>query len=127
MRKDNEEFENLYDKLVSPASPAESVAGELLRAAGRIVYRYYNDGDRVGVGYGKNTCNAAARYLLALGNKGIKQAVRIIKKTPEVGYEDALLSLQDAVVAYLKEKPQLFEEKNEKDMWEYRKDSDCRW
>ena len=34
----------------------------------RIAYRFYNDGDMVNIAYGKETCNPAARFLIAKGN-----------------------------------------------------------
>ena len=47
-----------------PASgKAETVAGEIIRAVDRIWYRWYNDGDKINVGYGKETCNGTARFL----------------------------------------------------------------
>ena len=42
---------------------AETVAGEIIRATDRIWYRWWNDGDKINVGYGKETCNGTARYL----------------------------------------------------------------
>jgi hypothetical protein len=44
---------------------AETVAGEIIRAMGRLRYRYWNDGDMAGVGYGNETCNSSNRYLLS--------------------------------------------------------------
>lgn len=41
----SDEFCELYDELVPERGKADSVAGEMLRAAGRIGYRYYNDGE----------------------------------------------------------------------------------
>ena len=55
-----------------PASgKAENLAGELVRAMARIGYRWYNDGDQVGIGYGRETCNPAARFLIHKGNKEV--------------------------------------------------------
>jgi hypothetical protein len=39
------EYEALYDKLVPSQGAAETIEGEVLRAASKIVYRHYNDGD----------------------------------------------------------------------------------
>lgn len=55
--------EILFNALVPGNGQAESVGGELLRAAERIAYRYYNDGDRTGEGYGRETVNPAVRYM----------------------------------------------------------------
>ena len=63
----NARFDELFDELVPMSGKADSLAGEIIRAVSRIVYRYYNDGDIVGVGYGNETCNPAARFLTVCG------------------------------------------------------------
>ena len=35
----------------------------IIRAFSRIAYRFENDGDMLGKGYGRETCNPAGRYL----------------------------------------------------------------
>ncbi len=61
----------LFQKLVPPMGKADSLAGEMIRAACRIGYRFYNDGDQLGIGYGKETCNAAGRFLIKQSNDKI--------------------------------------------------------
>ena len=39
------EYDALYEKLVPAQGAAETIEGEVLRAASKIVYRHYNDGD----------------------------------------------------------------------------------
>ena len=39
------EYEALYNKLVPSQGAADTIEGEVLRAASKIVYRHYNDGD----------------------------------------------------------------------------------
>ena len=56
-------WEELFDKYVPAMGIAETVGGEILRAMTRILYRFYNDGDMVGVGYGNETVNSSDRYL----------------------------------------------------------------
>ena len=53
----------LWEAFVPDTGPAETLFGEMLRAAGRVQYRYYNDGDMYGNGYGKETVNNAISYL----------------------------------------------------------------
>lgn len=65
----------LHDKYVPWSGPAETLIGELVRATCRIGYRFYNDGDQIGVGYGKETCNAPARFILAYGSPEMAEAV----------------------------------------------------
>lgn len=52
------------DRLVPPFGPADTRAGEVVRALEKITYRYLNAGDRIGVGYGNETCNGPARFLV---------------------------------------------------------------
>lgn len=53
----------MFKELVPFSGKSSTVAGEILRAVARINYRFYNDGDKIGIGYGSETCNAPARYL----------------------------------------------------------------
>ena len=57
------EWAAMEERLMPPSGKAETVAGEIIRAADRIHYRWWNDGDKINVGYGKETCNGTARYL----------------------------------------------------------------
>ena len=57
------EWAAMEDRLMPVSGKAETVAGEIIRAADRIWYRWYNDGDKINVGYGKETCNGTARFL----------------------------------------------------------------
>ena len=61
--RDKITFNKLYIKYVPQVGKAYTVAGELLRATARIYNRYYNDGDMINEGYGKETCNKPALYL----------------------------------------------------------------
>ena len=56
-------FNELFDSLVPPSGNCGTLGGELLRAVNRVCYRWYNDGDRVWVGYGRETVNPAVRFL----------------------------------------------------------------
>ena len=52
-----------FDEHVPASGPAKTVYGEIVRALNRVAYRFYNDGDKIAVGYGNETCNSAARYI----------------------------------------------------------------
>jgi hypothetical protein len=56
--------EALWDKLVPSSGPSKSVEGEMLRAMNRLVYRWYNDGDRFWEGYGTETAGPAHSFLV---------------------------------------------------------------
>ena len=57
------EWAAMEERLMPPSGKAETVAGEIIRAVDRIVYRWQNDGDKINVGYGREICNGTARYL----------------------------------------------------------------
>lgn len=62
-----ETLDVLFDELVPSVGPADSVAGELVRAIVRILYRDHNDGDKFFEGYGLETCGSSAQYLFDHG------------------------------------------------------------
>ena len=67
-----------FQELVPLEGKADTLAGEIVRAISRIGYRFYNDGDQVGVGYGKQTCNPPARFLASATNTAIADIVRAV-------------------------------------------------
>jgi len=54
----------LFDKLVPGSGASETVEGELMRAINRLVYRWYNDGDKFWQGYGAETAGPAHSFLV---------------------------------------------------------------
>ena len=54
----------LYDKFIPLIGSSEYLIGEIVRAISRIVYRYYNDGDKIGDYYNRENVNPAFRFLL---------------------------------------------------------------
>jgi hypothetical protein len=57
-------YDNESRRLVLANVNCNTLRGEILRAANKIDYRLYNDGDKVGSGYGHQTCDPAARFLI---------------------------------------------------------------
>lgn len=115
----------LFDELVPNTGKADTVAGETIRAICRIGYRYYNDGDHIGVGYGKETCNPAARYLMNIGDEQIDNAISNMWGVySDSIYEELLDKLEKAVLEYLESNPDLKTAVNNEDMWDYRTDED---
>ncbi len=112
---------DLFDELVPMEGKAESLAGELVRAANRIGYRWSNDGDRVGDGYGKETCNAPARFLI---RKTHGTAISTIVSDmwtnwkPEKEYDAAVDNLFGAVADYIEAHPETRTTETE-DMWDH--------
>ncbi len=117
----------LFEELVPANGKADTVAGEIVRATMRIAYRNWNDGDHVGVGYGNETCNPAARYLGAVAGSDVQQAVIAMWGIyDDTRYDNLLEALEDAVLAYLDDNPELKTTPNTEDMWDYRNDLEDR-
>lgn len=110
----------LFDELVPASGKADTVAGEIVRAVSRISYRNSNDGDHVGVGYGKETCNPAARYLMEMAGREVREAVRNMWGIwDDDAYDKAVETLAEKVLAYIDEHPELKTTPNTEDMWDY--------
>ena len=111
----------LFSELVPVSGKADTVAGEIVRAVSRIAYRNYNDGDHIGVGYGRETCNPAARYLIK--NGGDKVAAIVLDmwgiETDSL-YDGAVAALEWAAISYIEQHPELKFTPNREDMWSYR-------
>lgn len=116
----------LFEVLVPDMGKADTVAGEIIRAISRIGYRFYNDGDHIGCGYGNETCNAPARFLMALDDERINKILcDMWGMFNEHIYGGLLAQLEDAVLSYLDARPELSATENTVDMWSfYRKDED---
>lgn len=111
----------LFEELVPVSGKADTVAGEIVRAVTRIAYRNWNDGDHVGVGYGKETCNPAARYLMKKAGADVAQAVSDLWGVWDDGHYNMLLErLEEAALDYIEENPELKATANKEDMWDYR-------
>ena len=120
MTKNENRINKLFEELVPTSGKVDSLAGELVRATARIGYRFFNDGDMVNQGYGKETCNPAARFLIAKGNAEISSlTVALWEIFSEDAYEKVLDTLEGAVADYIKQNPNLRSQPT-KDMWDYR-------
>lgn len=109
---------------------SNTVGGEILRAFAKIRYRYYNDGDMIGRGYGKETVNPAARYLyehvLDSSTADIEEMLNgesDINSSPET-YEDWLEGYEGSLENYLRNNEELFHTPNKEDMLDYRTEED---
>lgn len=120
---------DIFQKYVPGTGKSDVVAGEIARAVSRIVYRYLNDGDKLGVGYGRETANPAARYLLMnTSSNAIKNVItdKLWSEDPyyetvdDNEYENGLYKLIVLVAKYLKDNPDLAEKENHTDMWNLR-------
>lgn len=112
-----EKLNALFEELVPDMGSAETKAGELVRAVSRIGYRFYNDGDKIGVGYGNDTCNAAARYIMnEFKDQEFSWTVNgMWGLVSDKFYEKGLGLLIEQVVSYIESNPELKKEKNDGD------------
>lgn len=97
--KQDQIWEQLFEKYVPACGMAETVGGEILRSMTRIIYRFYNDGDMVGIGYGNETVNSSDRYLV----HNVPDYVTLdqFSEYQEKEYEDRMLKNHRTVFAYL--------------------------
>jgi hypothetical protein len=130
-------IEILHNELVPPMGVAETQAGELVRATSRLIYRFFNDGDRVGVGYGKETCNSSFRYLLDMAEKledeKLTEALDSLDDsfTKDSEYEENLEIIAERIALQIEANPKLKEAKNTVDSregftrdWDYEDEED---
>ena len=111
----------LFEELVPVSGKADTVAGEIVRAISRIAYRNSNDGDHVGVGYGKETCNPAARYLMKKAGADPAHAVSDVFCLWDYAEYNMLIErLEEAALDYIEENPELKATANNEDMYDYR-------
>lgn len=98
-------FEDWFDILVPQSGKAPTVAGEIVRAVNRLVYRYFNDGDKFYEGYGRETCGSSAAYLY-----DIEPFYELLTDMVDMNddYERATDKLCDIAQEYLLDTPELF-------------------
>ena len=94
--------EPLYNKLVPGQGDAETVEGEMLRAINRIVYRFYNDGDKYFQGYGTETAGPAHSFLVN-ANHPLKSAMIKLFDEPsgDNSYERMLKDVLDMILDHI--------------------------
>jgi hypothetical protein len=127
----NKVLNELFNELVPASGKAESLAGEIVRAVSRIGYRFFNDGDRVNQGYGKETCNPAARFLSQKAPEAIAiRADRLLaSRMNDEEYEKALDELVQTTYDVITAHPELRQQETG-DMWDWydeNEDRDDSW
>lgn len=105
-------FETLTDKYVPASGKCDTLAGEIIRAINRLVYRFYNDGDTVDRFYGSeyNHSKACDNFLC--------EKVPVYKTLK--GYGEQTFGWQvdkrlKIILDYLLENRELFETPNDVD------------
>jgi hypothetical protein len=93
----------LFQKLVPFQGKCETAEGEALRAVNKIVYRYYNDGDKFFRGYGCETAGPAHAYLMdeSIFRDAIRPILQKMDGANDRSYERGLVALTDTVVTQI--------------------------
>ena len=118
----------LFRELVPFKGKADTVAGEIIRAICRIGFRYINDGDQIDIGYGKHTCNPAARYLQSVCDLPIQLSIAIMwGEYNEAEYEELLEELKLDILEFIEKHPELKTTPNELDMLDFTSPEDEDW
>ena len=127
----NGDLYSWFDDYVNLDGKATTVGGELVRAANQILARFENDGDKIGIGYGKETVNPAARYILAICNDYIDRndIEEMLWNESRINYSDEeyeawLQQFQRTFQDYLRDHEELFHSPNKNDMWDYKEEDD---
>lgn len=113
-------IEGAFNLLVPRSGAAETVAGEMVRAMMRILYRDYNDGDKFYEGYGLETCGGSAQYLSNQSEKLAKAFEDVVKEAQgyydfDSKYTEAITDIADELLRILSMQPELFGEVNTDD------------
>jgi len=107
---------------------ANTKGGELVRAAQRILTEYYNNGNMIGRGYGNETANPAARYIVEKttydGNDEIEDMLNHVVYMTDEEYDAWCKRFEEDFANYLRDKAELFSEPNDDDMNDYKDDDD---
>jgi hypothetical protein len=129
-------FNTLFKELVPRSGKADTVEGEILRATGKIIYRWYNDGDVPTGGYGVETSGPALAFLLAQDSK-VRAKARAVEKAgkaywsdggPDSKLEAALTALERVVAESAKKAMEAGELRdNSVDMFSYRSKASSMW
>lgn len=98
-----ERFNKLFEKLVPNEGQCETKEGEMLRACGKICYRWYNDGDYYYEGYGTETAGPAHSYLVTECPicVTLTEAFKIVDFKREDDYKNALEEVVNIVLDYV--------------------------
>lgn len=106
------QLEAVDDVLVPASGEADSMAGEIIRAIQRLLYRDYNDGDIFWVDYGLETCASSASFLMDYTDEHINDILNIAMNKDIEGteYTKMLTSVAKRILFFLKKNPELFGE-----------------
>ena len=103
----NKRLDELFDQLVPVQGIAGTNAGEIVRAVSRIIYRWYNDGDKFFEGYGIETCGPSVLWLREQASGKIRDVAKeSTEGMSDTEYESWLADLGDAAVETIDNAPE---------------------
>lgn len=109
-----------FELLVPSSGKADTVAGELIRAVNRIIYRDLNDGDLFYEGYGIETCGDAVAFLCEKIPYLEREFEDIAMRTMQgQNYTDAINDIAYEVLDYIYNNEDLVIASNNEDMFDY--------
>ena len=121
IRNSSDPIQEAFELLVPSEGKAETVAGEMVRAMMRVLYRDYNDGDKFMAGYGLQTCGSSMCYLVEMmpdawadyAQRAVDEADKYMDD--DSAYTQLITDLSDSLVEYLCKHPELFYTLNDED------------
>ena len=120
IRESEDSISTAFELLVPSNGAADTVAGEMIRAMMRILYRDYNDGDVFYDGYGIETCGDAVAYLCDKIPDLEQQFEDIaLRNFTDAAYTDAIQEIADEVLDEIYADPDLVTTKNTEDMFNF--------
>ena len=114
--KPSDKLQVYFNYLVPAKGNADTVAGEIVRAMMRLLYRDYNDGDVFYEGYGFETCGPAASFIADMIDMYSDFESIAGAQLTDNDYTEALEKITSKVISYLQENPELLATPNEDDM-----------
>ena len=125
------DLESWAEQYTNDSGKANTVGGEMVRAAMQIIGRYNNDGDMVGRGYGNESVNPAARYIIEKAEMGVNEQIQAWlnhdERADDYSYEQFLDKFTSEIEQILRENPELFQKPNKDDYWSYKVDDDLNY
>lgn len=110
----------VFDTGIVPGSgKADTKAGEIIRAMMRIIYRYYNDGDKFFEGYGLETAAPSVAYLMDTIDEVATYVANMFDKLynyeSDAKYNDAIETLADICLHHVQAHFEELMDPNEED------------
>ncbi len=119
-KKASDVLDMVFDTGIVPGSgKADTKAGEIIRAIMRIIYRYYNDGDKFFEGYGLETAAPSVAYLMDTIDEVATYVANMFDKLysyeSDAQYNDAIEILADICLHHVQAHFEELMDPNEED------------